>query len=407
MSIATVSGHAVKTPAYEDLIARGHTLVSGFADRAAQCESDCRVSDEAVALFRETGLHKTLLPAAYGGYEMGFSALLETSFAIGKVCASSAWVCGLYMVHSWLGALFSKQAQDEMWGDDPGAFISGSYAPIGKATLEKGGYRLSGRFPFSSGVPGAAWNLCGAMLPIGPEGKPVPAFTLVPKADYQIDWQSWRPVGLAGTGSFDVIVDNAFVPDHRVLRFSDAVGSTAPGTESNTNPLYRISLLTGVPFALAMPAVGAAAGSLERFIDENKVRQTHGAVVLGGKRIADFQTIQKRVGEASARIDACRLVAQHAIDFSRAPGPAGWQIVDADPAAGPAQPIVHRERGQDGDRPDLRRRRRPLPATRPSAAARLARRGRDQPPHQPQLRRRDVDVRSVRVRPAAGRAILN
>jgi alkylation response protein AidB-like acyl-CoA dehydrogenase len=314
MSVATASGHAVETPAYEGLIARGHALVSDFADRAAKCESDCRVSDEAVALFRETGLHKTLLPAAYGGYEMGFSALLETSFAIGKVCASSAWVCGLYMVHNWLGGLFPKQAQDEMWGEDPDAFISGSYAPIGKATLVKGGYRLSGRFPFSSGSPGAAWNLCGAMLPIGPEGKPVPAFTLVPKADYKIDWESWRPVGLAGTGSFDVIVENAFVPDHRVLRFSNAVGSTAPGAESNANPLYRISLLTGVPFALAMPSVGAAAGSLERFIDENKVRQTHGAVVLGGKRIADFQTIQKRVGEAAARIDACRLVAQHTVD---------------------------------------------------------------------------------------------
>jgi alkylation response protein AidB-like acyl-CoA dehydrogenase len=245
---------------------------------------------------------------------MGFSALLETSFSIGKVCASSAWVCGLYMVHNWLGGLFPKKAQDELWGQDPGTFISGSYAPIGKATLVEGGYRLSGRFPFSSGSPGAAWNLCGAMLPIGPEGRPVPAFTLVPKADYKIDWDSWRPVGLAGTGSFDVIVDYSFVPDYRVLRFSDAVGSSAPGAESNKNPLYRISLLTGVAFALAMPAVGAASGSLERFIDENKVRQTHGAVVLGGKRIADFQTIQKRVGEAAARIDACRLVARHAVD---------------------------------------------------------------------------------------------
>jgi alkylation response protein AidB-like acyl-CoA dehydrogenase len=314
MSITTASVGAVEAPAYEDLIARGHTLIPDIADRAVQCETDCRVSDEIVERFRQTGLHKALLPAAYGGYEMGFSALLETSFSIGKVCASSAWVCGLYMAHSWFGGLFPKQAQDELWGQDPDAFISGSYAPIGKASLVKGGYRLLGRFPFSSGVPGAAWNLCGAMLPIGPEGKPVPAFTLVPKADYKIDWQSWRPVGLAGTGSFDVIVDDALVPDHRVLRFSDAVASTAPGAESNNNPLYRISLLTGVAFTLAMPAVGAAAGALERFIDENKVRQTHGAVVLGGKRIADFQTIQKRVGEAAARIDACRLVAQHAID---------------------------------------------------------------------------------------------
>jgi alkylation response protein AidB-like acyl-CoA dehydrogenase len=316
MSIATASVGAVEAPPYDDLIARGHALVPDFADRAAQCEADCRLSDDMVERFRQTGLHRALLPAAYGGYEMSFSAVLETSFAIGKVCASSAWVCGLYMAHGWFGGLFPKQTQDDMWGRDPDALISGSYAPIGKATVVERGYRLSGRFPFSSGVPGAAWNLCGAMLPIGAEGKPVPAFTLVPKTDYRIDWQSWRPVGLAGTGSFDVIVDDVFVPDHRVLRFSDALGSTAPGAEANTNPSYRICLLTGVPFVLAMPAVGAAAGALERFVEENKVRQTHGAVVLGGKRISDFQTVQKRVGEAASRIEACRLVAQHAVDVA-------------------------------------------------------------------------------------------
>jgi alkylation response protein AidB-like acyl-CoA dehydrogenase len=183
MSIATASVGVAKAPAYEDLIARAHTLVPHIADRAAQCEANCRVPDETVARFRETGLHKTLLPAAYGGYEMGFSAVLETSFAIGKVCASSAWVCGLYMVHSWLGALFPKQAQEEMWGQDPDAFISGSYAPIGKASLAEGGYRLSGRFPFCSGSPGgrmeslrrdaadrARWQ-AGASLPVGAEGR--------------------------------------------------------------------------------------------------------------------------------------------------------------------------------------------------------------------------------------------
>ena len=151
MSIATAFAEA---PTYEDLIARGHALVPDFADRAARCESDCRVSDESVEQFRETGLHKTLLPAAYGGYEMGFSALLETSFSIGKVCASSAWVCGLYMVHNWLGGLFPKKAQDELWGRDSDTFISGSYAPIGKATSVEGGYLLSGDFRFPADRPG-------------------------------------------------------------------------------------------------------------------------------------------------------------------------------------------------------------------------------------------------------------
>src|SRR5262249_62327399 len=96
----SVANAFVEAPAYEDLIARGHALVPDFADRAARCESDCRVSDEAVKQFRETGLHKTLLPAAYGGNKMGFSALLESSFSIGRVGASSAGGWGLLMVNN-------------------------------------------------------------------------------------------------------------------------------------------------------------------------------------------------------------------------------------------------------------------------------------------------------------------
>lgn len=310
MENGTAQSTPANAPTVPELSQRVLPLVADIAVRAAQCETECRVPQESIDAFKETGLHRTMQPARYGGYELSFAPMVETSYAIGRVCASTAWVFGLYMAHNWLGALFPKAAQDEIWGEDPDAVISGSYAPIGKATPVAGGYRLSGRFPFSSGCPGAGWNLCGAMLPIGPEGAPAPAFTIVPKSDYTIDWESWRPVGLAGTGSFDVLVDDAFVPAHRVLSFAEATGSTSPGADACDNPLYRISLLTCVPFALATPAIAAAAGALERFIEENKARQTHGAVVLGGNRIAGFQTVQKRVGEAAARIDACGLLAR-------------------------------------------------------------------------------------------------
>jgi alkylation response protein AidB-like acyl-CoA dehydrogenase len=305
-------------PSYEELVGRATGLVADVAARAAKTEADCHVPEETVAAFRATNLHKALLPAAYGGYEMGYSAMLDTSFALGKVCASSAWVLGLYMAHNWFGGLFPKECQDDVWGSNSGALISGSYAPVGKASVADGGFRLSGRFPFSSGVPGADWNLCAAMLPIGPEGAPIPCFTLVPKKDYRIDWDSWRTVGQAGTGSFDVLVDDVFVPAYRVLSFADALGSNGPGARANPNPLYRISLLTSVPFALATPAVAAAAGALDLFIEENRSRTTHGAVVLGGSKVAEFQTVQKRVGEAAARIDACMLLARRDITAAEA-----------------------------------------------------------------------------------------
>lgn len=318
MNDGTVQASGGSAPSPPALTKRIQSLVADVAERAPACEAACRLPDETVAQFKATGLHRIMLPARYGGDELSFAPMVETSFALGKVCASTAWVCGLYMAHNWLGALFPNEAQDEIWGTDGDAVISGSYAPIGKAKPVQDGYRLSGRFPFSSGCPGAEWNLCGAMLPVGPEGSPAPCFTIVPKSDYTIDWDSWRPVGLAGTGSFDVLVDDVFVPAHRVLSFADATGSTAPGADASENPLYRISLLTNVPFSLATPAVAAAAGALERYIDENMVRETHGAVVLGGKKIADFQTVQKRIGEASARIDACLALARRDVEAAEA-----------------------------------------------------------------------------------------
>lgn len=306
---ATTSAQPIKVPSPAELIARSATLTDSIADRAAECEAGRRVPEATITQFKELELHKALLPKRYGGFEGSFASIVGTSMNFGRVCTSSAWVCGLYMAHNWLAALFPKECQDEIWGANPDTLVSGSYAPIGKVVPVSGGYRLSGRFPFSSGVPGADWNLCSAMIPTGTEGKMLPCFTIIPKSDYTIDWDSWKVVGMAGTGSYDVIVDDVFVPEHRLLSFPDAVGSTGPGAEAQDNPFYRISLLTCVPFSLAIPSVAAAAGSIDRFVEDNRVRATHGAVVLGGKKIADFQTVQKRVGEAMARVDACQTLA--------------------------------------------------------------------------------------------------
>ena len=138
--------------------------------------------------------------------------MIDVSARLAEGCASTAWVCGLYMIHNWLLTLFPESVQDEIWSENPGVSISGSYAPAGTATAVDGGYRLSGRFRFSSGCPHADWNLCSAMLPTGAGDTRIPAFTLIPRADYAIDWDSWDNVGLSATGSYDVLVDDAFLP---------------------------------------------------------------------------------------------------------------------------------------------------------------------------------------------------
>jgi len=292
---------------------RVSVLVDGIADRAPQAEVERKVPDETIEAFRASELQRLLQPKRYGGWEASFDPLVDISIPIARHCASSAWVLGLYVVHTWLAGLFPGDAQDEIWSETPRALIAGSYAPAGKAEAVDGGYRLSGRVAFSSGAPAADWLLCGAMVPCGPEGALLPAFTIVPKRDVTIDWESWDTVGLSGTGSYDVLLDDVFIPTHRVLTFPAAASGAPPGSDVNDDPMYRMTLLSCVPYSLALPSVGAAMGAVDRFVDENRVRDTRGAVVSGGSKVAGFQTVQKRVGEASAILDACILVARRDI----------------------------------------------------------------------------------------------
>lgn len=300
-------------PAPAEFAARVSALADGVADRAPQAEAERKVPAETIEAFRDSELQRLLQPKRYGGWEASFDPLVDISVPIARHCASSAWVLGLYVVHTWLAGLFPGEAQDEIWGETPRALIAGSYAPAGKAEAVDGGYRLSGRFSFSSGAPAADWLLCGAMVPCGPEGALLPSFTIVPKRDVAIDWDSWDTVGLSGTGSYDVLLDDVFIPAHRVLTFPAAASGAPPGSAVNDDPMYRMTLLSCVPYSLALPSVGAALGAVDRFVDENRVRDTRGAVVSGGSKVAEFQTVQKRVGEASAILDACVLVARRDI----------------------------------------------------------------------------------------------
>ena len=309
MALATRQTVTPAVPDRDEIKARIAALLPLAREKALENEREGKIADAVIEAYKETGIHRALQPRRYGGWECGYETLIDLSAVLGTVCASTAWVCGLYMIHNWALTLFPEAAQDEIWSENPGVAISGSYAPAGTATAVEGGYRLSGRFKFSSGCPHADWNLCGAALPVGTGDGTMPAFVLVPRADYAIDWNSWDNVGLAATGSYDVLIEDAFVPAHRVLPFAAAMTGTAPGLPAHDNPMYRIPMLACVPYALAVPSVGAAHGAIELFVEENRVRETRGAVVAGGNKVSDFQTVQKRVGAAEALVDSCLVVA--------------------------------------------------------------------------------------------------
>ena len=185
--------------------------------------------------------------------------------------------------------------------------MCGSYAPLAKAVAVAGGYRLTGRWSFASGCDNANWALCAALLPPAVEsGPPAPAFLLVPARDYAID-DTWQVIGLAGTGSKTLVLDDVFVPAHRLLTFQQTTSGKTPGAELYAgNPTFGIPMLCNIPSCLAAVAVGAAFGALDDYLAATRRRVTRGAVVGADNRMASYATVQLRVADAAACADAAR-----------------------------------------------------------------------------------------------------
>jgi resorcinol 4-hydroxylase (FADH2) len=292
-------------PDVSELLARARDIAAVARERAQQTEAARRVSDDMVARMRQADLFRIMQPQAYGGFEYGFDVFAQVEAIIASGCGSTGWVYGLLASQQWLLACFSKEAQDEVWHDRD-ALSTGTYAPVAQAVAVDGGYRVTGSGSFCSGCDNAQWQFLGGMIP-QPNGPPQPGFFTLRTQDIAIE-DNWHTMGLAGTGSKTIVAKDAFVPNHRALPFAELIDATAPGMRASANPLYKQSFLAVLPIAIVTPVLGMAEGSLATFLDMAKVRTTRGAVAGGNRKMAELTTIQLRVAEASACIDAARLM---------------------------------------------------------------------------------------------------
>jgi alkylation response protein AidB-like acyl-CoA dehydrogenase len=295
----------VSKPDVDTLLSRSRAIAERASARAPQTETDRRVGADMIEHMRQADLFRVMQPQAYGGFEYGFDVFAQMVAAIASGCGSTGWVYGLLASHQWLMACFSREAQDEVWHDRD-ALAAGTYAPVGQAVAVDGGYRLSGVGSFCSGCDNAQWQLLGGMIPQA-DGAAKPGFFLLRTADCTID-DNWHTMGLAGTGSKNIVARDAFVPLHRTLAFAELAGGTAPGMRTNPNPLYRQSFLAVLPVTIVAPVLGMAEGALADFLAMTGVRTTRGAVTGGNRRMAELTTVQMRAAEASACIDAARLL---------------------------------------------------------------------------------------------------
>src|SRR3954452_23428314 len=152
-------------PELEELLARAEALVPVLRERANHTEELRRLPEETIEDLHRTGLFRILQPRRVGGSELPFRSIVELVSTIGKGDGSPAWVLATLAAHHWLLGMWPKEAQDEIWGQSPDNLIGSALIfPRGRARRVPGGYRVSGRWPFSSGVDPAAWNMLGAIM---------------------------------------------------------------------------------------------------------------------------------------------------------------------------------------------------------------------------------------------------
>ncbi|MHA4852844.1 MULTISPECIES: 3-hydroxy-9,10-secoandrosta-1,3,5(10)-triene-9,17-dione monooxygenase oxygenase subunit [unclassified Rhodococcus (in: high G+C Gram-positive bacteria)] len=278
-------------------------LLPMIAERADKVDESRRVSEQVIRELGDAGMFAMLQPKRYGGAECNPVHFYETVRAISGVCGSTGWLASVLGVHPWHLALFDDRAQRDVWGHDNSVLLSSAYAPVGRLTPVDGGYRLSGDWHFSSGCEHASWALLGAMV-VGTQGRPVDFLTvLVPRSDYRIH-DVWDVVGMRGTASNEITVDDCFVPDYRTKRNFETAQLRGAGQKVNRGPLYRLPFATIFTTAVTAPGVGVVAGCYERFLTVMRERVR---LSLGGGRFVEDQFAQVSVARASSEIDAAIL----------------------------------------------------------------------------------------------------
>ncbi|MGV0906703.1 flavin-dependent monooxygenase [Mycobacterium novum] len=255
-------------------------ILPSIAARAVQTERLRRVPDENIAELRSVGYLNALVPVQFGGSERWPGEVAEATRLLAGACTSTAWSAQLLTVHAHTIANYSARLQEEIWGTNPDALVCSSVAPIGRAEPLPGGIRLSGRYSWSSGSEQADWAILGLLLP-GSAGTPEPHLAVVPRSDYTID-DVWYSMGLKGTGSQDLIVDDVFVPDYRIESMNGLNNGTSRGFGMHSAPVYRLPFAPVFAIGFAAIALGAAEAIQMLYQDRlaTRVRAYTGAKVI-------------------------------------------------------------------------------------------------------------------------------
>jgi alkylation response protein AidB-like acyl-CoA dehydrogenase len=297
-------------PSAEELVARARALRPLLAANASQGEADRRVVEESITALADAGLFKISVPKRYGGYETSMRTMLEVSAAVGEADGGTAWVLTLVNVCNWLVGLFPQQAQDDVFGTDPGTLVSGVLAPTSTAVKVGGGWRVSGKWFYNSGSWHATW--AGLGIPVTDANGEVvnQGLALIPRADLTLE-DTWFVAGMKSSGSNCLVADDVFVPEHRVMLMPSAIVGDYPSEHLASEPLYRSAFVPILALVLVGPQLGLGQAALDYVISKAAKKPVSYTFFTTQAESAGFQL---QIAEAARLIDTARLHACRAAD---------------------------------------------------------------------------------------------
>ena len=296
-------------PDSAELLARIEKIKPLLRENAASGEQDRRVTEESMRALREAGVFKIVTPKRYGGYETSMRTMLDVSAAVAEADGGTAWIVTLLNVCSWMVGLTSQQAQDDVWGENPNALVSGVLAPTAETRKVDGGYRVTGRWYYNSGSWHADWAALG--IPVTDESGQVvdQGLALVPRSDLDLE-ETWFVAGMRSSGSNCLIASDVFVPEHRVMSVPPAIEGHYP-TEHTDEPLYQSGFVPILALVLAGPQLGMGRAALS-IVREKAAKKPISYTFYTTQ--ADSVAFQLQVAEAAMLIDTAHLHAYRAAD---------------------------------------------------------------------------------------------
>ncbi len=284
-----------------ELLERVQGLLPGIAARSGESEASRKPHDKSIQELCDSGVLQALVPKRFGGHELNLDAMAEIVRAVSSACVSTGWITAFYIGHNWMVTKFSEQAQKEVFADRPYGLVPVQTSPTMDIEEVSGGWKISGRSNWGSGVMHADW-----VIVAGGIGREDARVFLVPIEDVEVD-DIWYMAGMAGTGSNDILCEDTFVPEHRSVSAAEFFLKT---DSIHDHPLYAMPFL---PF-IYCEAVGVYVGGMEGATAAFEQLMSEKVMAWSGHVLAERQAVHVDLGDIRARARAAGLLFERLVE---------------------------------------------------------------------------------------------